>query len=42
MIWLLAPVLLILVLFVLFGGKQETQESVQIEGVFEKTRRNNA
>lgn len=39
MIWLLVPVLVVMVLFVVFGGSH-VEEQVQIPGVFEKTRRN--
>lgn len=43
MIWfIVVPAIVVLVLFALLGGKKTTQESVQIEGVYKRTRRNDA
>ena len=41
MIWfIVVPAIVVLVLFALCGGRKTTKETVQIDGVYKRTRRN--
>ena len=43
MIWfIVVPAIVVLVLLALFGGRNTTQEYVQIDEVYKRTRRNDA